>query len=141
MQQVLKALLPVVLVIGLVIGVRIFLKGKAQKAVTAQKAATNQAALKVLQNAEQAASNTLAGFVIRPGLRVTKTNMSEVAGYVSDIAGEVIGTQRILTNETFSQAFNNFAIGKLFHKLFFLLKNSILKEKIENILKIIAKTG
>ena len=33
MQQVLKALLPVVLVIGLVIGVRVFLKGKAQKAV------------------------------------------------------------------------------------------------------------
>ena len=129
MQQVLKALLPVVLVIGLVIGVRVFLKGKAQKAVTAQKAATNQAALKVLQNAEQAASNTLAGFVIRPGLRVTKTNMSEVAGYVSDIAGEVVRADRMQTNETFSQAFKAAAA------------NRTLKEFVPEVVRVLKEAG
>ena len=103
MQQVLKALLPVVLVIGLIIGVRAFLKGKSEKAATAQKATTNQAALKVTQDAERAASNALTGFVVRPGLRVTKTNAAEVGMYMADIAGAVVEAERMKTNGALSR--------------------------------------
>ena len=103
MQQVLKALLPVVLVIGLVIGVRVFLKGKAQKAVTAQKAATNELAAVALQKSEQSASNSLMAFMVRPALRVTKTNGNEVGMYMAGIAGAVVEAERMKTNGALSR--------------------------------------
>lgn len=102
MQQVLKALLPVILVIGLIVGLRAFLKGKSEQAATAQKAATNQAALKVLQDKEQVVSNSLAAFSMRPELRVSKTNVDEIGRYMAGLAGAVVEAERMKTNGTLS---------------------------------------
>lgn len=67
-----------------------------------------------LRAMERSSSNTLTAFVVRPGLRIAKTNVDEVARYIGSIGEAVVEAERMATNAVLSRQLQLAATDRIF---------------------------
>lgn len=114
MQPVLKALIPLALIVGLIVGARVVIKSRADKARAEKQAAavakTNEAALAAglaktntieeVHRREEARrlgtnSSPAPSFSLRSGFHVSKTNMTEAANYMVRLAEALEAEEKV----------------------------------------------